>query len=187
MKRYNITVGAPTSAGGKVSTGNSCSVIDGVATAYEGDKCWCPACASEGVIALDGPRLSETWDGREVALSDDLCLCKCSPPPRLIAAQSRVYQMVDTEWHATEVNAAAEKVAILNSAGASAASVADGIPLALLDPKTEEPYRNRRYRLELRHKAIEGTTDANGFTQPLTAAERAAIVRWHIADQTAAA
>ena len=26
-------------------------------------------------------------DGRRVALSDDLCICKCDPPPKLVASQ----------------------------------------------------------------------------------------------------
>jgi hypothetical protein len=57
----------------------------------------------------------------------------------------------------------------------------------LLDPKTEEPCKYRRYRLELKDKVIEGTTDQNGATRPLTATERAAIVRWHVDDESATA
>lgn len=187
MKRYNITVGAATTAGGKVITGNSSHVLDGVPAAYEGDKCSCPACGSEGVIALDGPRLSETWDGREVALSDDLCICKCSPPPRLIAAQDRVYQIVDSDWLASEGAARALAASKLNTAGSSAATAVEGIPLVLLNPETDEPYKHRRYKVELRDAVIEGTTDQHGATRPLTAAERAAVVRWHVENENAPA
>ena len=30
-------------------------------------------------------------DGRQQALSDDLCQCGCSSPPRLVASQTRSY------------------------------------------------------------------------------------------------
>lgn len=105
MQRYYITLGAPTSANGKVTSANHLDTIDDVPVALEGDTCWCPACNSEGVIGLNGPRLGETFDGREVALNDDLCLCKCTPPPRLLASQTLAYQIIDTYQHAAGVDA----------------------------------------------------------------------------------
>lgn len=98
VDRYLITLGAPTTAGGKVASGSRFRTINGLPVAREGDICWCPACLSEGVIEPDGPRLDESVDGRLVALHDDLCRCKCSPPPRLVAAQSVVCQSIDSDW-----------------------------------------------------------------------------------------
>ena len=97
LTRYLITIGAATTAGGKVTSGSAFLSINDAAVALEGDTVWCPACASEGVIALDGPRLSSTFEDREEALDGDLCLCKCSPPPRLVASQSFECQEVDTD------------------------------------------------------------------------------------------
>lgn len=97
LDRYFITLGAPTSAGGKVTSANHTKVIDGAPVALAGDSCWCPACGSDGVIGLDGPRLSDLVEGREIALGDDLCLCGCSPPPRLIASQTLVCQTIDSD------------------------------------------------------------------------------------------
>jgi hypothetical protein len=54
------------------------------------------------------------------------------------------------------------------------------MPILLLDPATDEPFENRRYRLELADKVIEGTTDQNGATTPLTSAERASVITWHV-------
>lgn len=88
------------------------------------------------------------------------------------------------DWHAAKAGEVAETAAKLNTGGSSAEPTSDGVPLVLLDPRTEEPYRNRRYNLEFNDKIIEGTTDQNGATKPLTAAERAAIVRWYIKDET---
>ncbi|WP_294737523.1 PAAR domain-containing protein [uncultured Pseudomonas sp.] len=95
MKRYHITVGAKTTADGTVRTGNARCSIDGMAQSVEGDEIDCPACESTGVIVCDGPRRVDRIDGRNAALNDDLCHCKCDPPPRLIANQRRSSQTIE--------------------------------------------------------------------------------------------
>jgi len=95
IKRYYITLGAGTTAGGKVTTASSFMSINGVKAALDGDKVWCEQCHAEGHIALDGPRLSSTCNGRQYALGDDLCICKCNPPPRLVAVQTHSSQIID--------------------------------------------------------------------------------------------
>ncbi|QGZ30998.1 PAAR domain-containing protein [Stutzerimonas stutzeri] len=92
MRRYHITVGSPTTAGGSVVTGWERSTLNGKHLAREGDTVACPACGATGTIACTGPRLQETFEGRLAALEGDLCLCKCSPPPRLVANQTLRYQ-----------------------------------------------------------------------------------------------
>lgn len=69
--RYNgVTVGMPPA--------NIC---------YEGDPVACPACKSIGVTKCVPPyRRSTGYDGRQANLDGDLCICKCSPPPRLKAS-----------------------------------------------------------------------------------------------------
>jgi uncharacterized Zn-binding protein involved in type VI secretion len=177
--RYFITLGTPTTAGGKVTTANHFETIEGVPLALAGDSCWCPACDSEGVISPDGPRLGDSFEGRELALADDLCICRCSPPPRLVAAQTFMYQTIDSDWHAEQAVAAATAAATANAA-ARRAGPGDRIPLVLIDPDTQEPIRHRRYRLELATGPIEGTTDQHGWTRPLSAAERDAVLAWHV-------
>lgn len=186
MQRYTITLGATTTANGKVSSASHVDTIDGALVALDGDKCWCPTCNAEGLIVLDGPRLSDTFDGREVALSDDLCMCKCSPPPRLVATQDFVYQVVDGEQYAATADAALATAAGLNSADHRSAAP-DGVPFVLLDPRTQEPYAHRPYRLSLADGVIEGVTGPGGATRPLTAAERAAIVAWQVEGEHPAA
>jgi uncharacterized Zn-binding protein involved in type VI secretion len=97
LKRYLITLGAPTTAGGKVTSAHHFMSINGVKVALEGDKVSCPNCNSEGIIKPDGPRLRELFNGKQVALNDDLCLCGCNPPPRLVAAQTSVCQSINAE------------------------------------------------------------------------------------------
>lgn len=97
MKRYNITTGATTTAGGKVISGLEGTSFNGEMIAREGDLVACPACGTEGVIALIGPHLHEDWGGRQAALEGDLCLCKCDPSPKLIANQHSKSQVFETQ------------------------------------------------------------------------------------------
>lgn len=88
MRRYDIVKGDATTAGGVVQGGDGNDLIGECEQAYEQDPVWCPACKSMGKIVCDGPRISTTGpDGRQAALSDDLCVCRCPMPPRLVASQ----------------------------------------------------------------------------------------------------
>ncbi|MCK6187604.1 PAAR domain-containing protein [Pseudomonas sp. EYE_354] len=94
MRRYLITRGAKTTAGGTVVDGLRGFGINGVEIALEGHEVRCPACQTAGAIVCVGPRLKMDAHGRKVALSDDICLCKCDPAPRLITDQFDRYQTV---------------------------------------------------------------------------------------------
>ncbi|KVD50867.1 hypothetical protein WS61_29815 [Burkholderia sp. ABCPW 11] len=92
MRRYDIVKGDTTTVGGIVQGGDGADLIDGREQAYEHDPVWCPVCKTLGKIGCTGPRISTTGpDGREAALSDDLCLCACPTPPKLVASQSVSY------------------------------------------------------------------------------------------------
>lgn len=95
MRRYHITLGASTTAGGKVTSASSHGSINGVRIALEGDTVTCPACKTTGKIVCIGPRIPESWNGKQVALEDDLCLCGCGPPPKLQPSQSLKCQVID--------------------------------------------------------------------------------------------
>ncbi|QPS46294.1 PAAR domain-containing protein [Burkholderia humptydooensis] len=92
MRRHDIVKGDLTTVGGIVQGGDGGDLLNGREQAYEHDPVLCPACKTIGKIACDGPRISSTGpDGRQAALSDDLCICLCSPPPKLVASQSTSY------------------------------------------------------------------------------------------------
>ncbi|WP_338060172.1 PAAR domain-containing protein [Burkholderia vietnamiensis] len=92
VRRYDILKGDRTTLDGTVMGGDSNDMIGDREQAYEEDEVWCSACHSAGRIVCDGPRLSMKGpDGREGALSDDLCVCKCSVPPRLLPSQYSAY------------------------------------------------------------------------------------------------
>ncbi|MRW92676.1 hypothetical protein GJ699_22005 [Duganella sp. FT80W] len=182
MQRYHITLGASTSAGGKVISASSCCSINGIAVALEGDTLLCPACRSQGKIRIFGPRIPESWNGKQVALQDDLCVCKCTPPPRLIANQSLKCQSVGgapaDDHTATQTASAAREEMQSAALGDDAQQVA----LRFLDELTQAPLDAKRYRLELSDKVIEGVTDSHGYTQPITAADRSQLLAWQLLD-----
>jgi uncharacterized Zn-binding protein involved in type VI secretion len=107
MKRHTLTLGASTTAGGKVISASSHGSINGVMIALEEDMIFCPACKSQGKIVCTGPRIPETWNGKNVALENDLCLCGCPSPPKLVPNQSVRYQVIgESETDMPQVDAA---------------------------------------------------------------------------------
>lgn len=105
MKRHTITEGAKTTAGGVVIIGSGYNAINGARIALESDLVYCKACRSCGHILCVGPRIQETWDGRQIALEDDLCICGCTPPPRLIPSQHVHYQTINGDGTITQTEA----------------------------------------------------------------------------------
>ncbi|UGQ47626.1 PAAR domain-containing protein [Massilia endophytica] len=185
MRRYHITLGAKTTAGGVVTSATSLCSINGVLMAVEGDTVNCPACKSVGRIMCDGPRLSERWNGKQAALSDDLCICGCHPPPRLLAIQTQKSQLIETEG---DDLSPAETQRLAESRRPSSAATEEAVSLRLMDQASREPYRNLPYRLELSSgQVIEGVTDGNGLTRPLTAFERSGLLAWHVTPAAAPA
>jgi uncharacterized Zn-binding protein involved in type VI secretion len=90
--RYDIMDGDTTTARGRVIAASRRDLLDGREIAYEGDPVVCPACGTIGKIVCVGERPNETGPGnKRAALSGDLCVCKCSPAPRLIALQRRSF------------------------------------------------------------------------------------------------
>jgi uncharacterized Zn-binding protein involved in type VI secretion len=88
MQRYLILNGDKTTANGTVVAAPTTIQFMGRDIAHEGDDVQCPACHTTGKIRCDGPRQVMTApDGRHAALSDDLCICKCEPAPKLVASQ----------------------------------------------------------------------------------------------------
>ncbi|TGP40306.1 PAAR domain-containing protein [bacterium M00.F.Ca.ET.228.01.1.1] len=96
VKRFYICKGDTTTAGGTVLESSSVMHCDGRPLAFEGDAVACPACNSTGRIVCEGARWPMSGpDGRQAALDDDICLCRCNPLPRLIASQRMMAMTMD--------------------------------------------------------------------------------------------
>lgn len=190
MKRFHITLGATTSNGGVVVSASSPCSVAGVKLALEGDRIACPVCRTEGRIEARGARISEACNGREAALQDDVCACKCVPAPRLVANQSHKFQWVDAGG-GTAVSTAPPRVDRRNVQAASGAAIVwpskatlhGALPLRFFDVKRHAAIAEQAYRLEFPYKVIEGVTDSDGFTQIIEAADRAVLMAWQIAGE----
>ncbi|MGF6572559.1 Zn-binding Pro-Ala-Ala-Arg (PAAR) domain-containing protein, incolved in TypeVI secretion [Paraburkholderia fungorum] len=89
MHRKMIVQGDKTTKNGVVTTGDPTMTCGGKPLAFVGAEVSCPACNSTGKIANVMPYMPMTFcGGKQVALEDDICLCKCDPAPKLIASQS---------------------------------------------------------------------------------------------------
>jgi uncharacterized Zn-binding protein involved in type VI secretion len=195
LRRYHIRAGATTTAGGVVRASSDWKKLNGVPLAREGDAVDCPACGAQGVIKCVMPRQSDRFQGKEYALSDDLCICGCNPPPKLIADQNFKYQTI---VFASEAPAAAstteeqpEKAAAQTGYAAKAApshvesaAKADMRPLRFVVRATGQAHANRSYRLDLTGgKVVQGSTDASGCTKPLTQDELVALRSWQASER----
>lgn len=87
MRRYFIALGDKTTAGGVVTQGDESWRNHGKPLAYHGARIFCPACKTVGYICNVPPYRPMTSKGKQIALENDICICKCKPPPRLIASQ----------------------------------------------------------------------------------------------------
>jgi hypothetical protein len=43
-----------------------------------------------------GPSWPTTFDGQQVAVENDLCICGCNPPPRLVASANDMFMTFDS-------------------------------------------------------------------------------------------
>ena len=111
-------------------------------------------------------------------IADDLCLCRCPSPPRLIAIQSLKCQSV--EGGSVISPEAAASLARQQIQSDALKDPKDQIVLRLLDDYSQQPLAARRYRLEFSDKVVEGQTDSDGYTAPFDAADRKQLVAWQV-------
>jgi uncharacterized Zn-binding protein involved in type VI secretion len=153
MKRNLIVVGDKTTADGVVQNGMSAGFNNGTPLAYHGSRVYCPACKSEGYVAAWGPSWPMSFDGKQVALENDLCICQCNPPPRLVASHDDMSQTFE-----------AHELAALGYA-------ADGSSVAEMESENRAFDRYFRF-VDENGAPVTGirvhVTDASGSTSPVT-------------------
>ena len=165
MRRYTITLGARTTAGGSVVTASGSGTIEGVPIALEGDLIQCPVCKSSGKILCVGPRIPEISDGRHVALENDLCVCRCTPMPRLLTIQTMRSQVIKDTGRALAGGGPRDTAAALPRREMGAFNER----FVLLDHETGAPLPNKEYAVVRASGMLEfGTSDAQGRTHLLS-------------------
>ncbi len=115
MRRNFILQGDLTTAGGVVAEGLPVVNFDGRGAAFEGAPIDCPACKSRGLLKCVAPRRPYTLpNGRQIALENDLCLCRCHPPPKLKASQNFAgMDFTSDEWAGLSQGQAAAPAAVV--------------------------------------------------------------------------
>jgi uncharacterized Zn-binding protein involved in type VI secretion len=157
MRRFYLREGDKSTAGGTVLEGFKHCTIYGVAQTFVGAKVYCPACKHTGEIVANGPRLKDTIMGKDAALSDDLCACKCARWPVLLPSQDTDYQDIIIKPDQTAKHGAPD--------GARSALVHDE-RYVLRDRRTGKPLVNVAYRLvSASGETVEGVTDGTGSTR----------------------
>lgn len=160
-------VGDKTTAGGEVLDGSPTCTWHNKIRAFNGSSIKCPACRSIGKLKVNTPRQDTSPEGETFALNGDLCICKCSPAPTLLASQS---------------------IAMYNNAGGSVAAPAFSSSAVwsasdtfwqdqhdqhfhLHDETTGEPLAKCHYRINCNGKSIDGITNEEGMTAKVSANE----------------
>ncbi|WP_249172134.1 PAAR domain-containing protein [Burkholderia vietnamiensis] len=143
-QRALLRKGDESSAGGVVLEGIENVRHYGVARTFVGAEVFCPACNSIGYIEAQGQRLPMSMFGKEQALEDDICRCKCDPPPRMIASQHTAVQNFDSAIQAARSPAgnsgygiaAGAAVVGTATAWASTSAPASAAPTSAAEPST---------------------------------------------------
>lgn len=91
ITRTYLIKGDKADNGAVIVDGSPDTTYHGIPVAREGDPVFCPVCKRPGVVACTGPRWPYSDNGKEMALSGDICLCGCPKPPVFFA--SRPYTM----------------------------------------------------------------------------------------------
>lgn len=158
MKRHFIVLGDTTTAGGTVKQGEDKSPLQGKPLSYHGAEVYCSACKSVGHISGVAPFRPMKLFGKQIALENDLCMCQCNPPPKLVASQQVAYMSFDSDGAA--------------SAGGTGATPQTSQQFddhyVILD-RNERPIANKAYGIRRANGSMEyGTTDAKGHTHLLS-------------------
>lgn len=149
-----------------------------IATLYM--KTWCTACRQEGFIAPKGPRWPGTGpNGNPWALSGDINVCGCNPPPVFHA--ERGMSMTLTAENIASLAASPEgsgPVAAVAPTPPPVAEATHSRRFFISDSTTGEPLRNRDYIAYVAGVRQTGKTDDNGYALISTDGEQ--MVKIHI-------
>ncbi|WP_174903464.1 PAAR domain-containing protein [Burkholderia pseudomultivorans] len=176
MERYFIRIGDKTTSGGTVLQGKDSFKHHGKAVAYAGAQVSCPACQTVGTIENIPPYRTMLLNGKQIALSDDLCICKCSPAPRLLASQSTGFMSLSGST-ITKIEPGVER----GSSSASTEPPRLNDRFKLYDHATGNPLVNKEYAILRSNGTVEhGVTDRDGCTHLLSSTTESETVHIYI-------
>lgn len=180
VRRWLTDAGRST-AGGVPKASSEAMTHMGNKCILDGDSIYCPKCKTTGYVKHVKPD-ANAWlisVGNGVSkmqcLSDDLCICKCTPPPRMIASDIETEQTA-CHVHSSEIVGDAVHWYIATGNDPSAIGITHDQRFKLTDENTGEPISGQSYVLECNGHTVEGETDADGMTQAIHAKSGASQV-----------
>lgn len=181
--RRIVRHGDKTTAGGTVIAPGTNYTIMGLQIANVHCQVECPACNGKGSIQSVPPMPTYfDYDGVRAAFDGDLCICNCSPHPRLLSSL--------TNWGASSYESpisstpAAADWLIFAGHSPEDHGIAANQCFQIVDEASAEPLANFRYQLDCDGQLHSGVTDAQGFTQKIHSLEAGAIVSVYLGTPT---
>ncbi|WP_230945986.1 PAAR domain-containing protein [Burkholderia territorii] len=167
MRRHFIRIGDKTTVGGTVNQGEESFKHHGIALAYQGAEVYCTACKSVGKIVNTPPYRPMLLRGKQVALENDICACKCNPAPRLLSSQNTAFMSFDSDESA-RTGFLPDRKFPSNASGQSCAIRFDDC-FKIFDASTNRPLAHTEYAILRADGDIEhGVTNGDGHTHLLS-------------------
>ena len=159
---YHVVEGDP------LDSGNNSEVIEGLRDctiegpdgryrnqAFIGHRAYCGACESAGPIA-GGPgtpgynlRMYDATIRAREAVEGDIVVCKCSPPPRIIAVYGRSSSIHDVDRSANSTASATDAMRVLGAAASGALAAAADKVLRRTNPAAYRQWNAcRQYEIQ---------------------------------------
>jgi uncharacterized Zn-binding protein involved in type VI secretion len=159
MANPYITLGSPTTGGGKIISGQSSFLIEGKAIACVGDKASCPKHKCVATIVAGDNHMLVMGKAAAQHNSPLSCGCKCIGDQNLT---------VGDNGGGLGIFSKTESSKAITNGFTSTNSKQYGHQFQLKDELTGEPLANICYEITKNGEAIHGTTDENGFTELIT-------------------
>lgn len=153
-----ITLGSPTTGGGKIISADSSFIIDGKAIACVGDKATCPKHQCIATILAGDNHMIIMGKPAAQHNSPLSCGCKCIGDQHLVVGDNGGGSRASSQVLRQPIASSFVK----NN------SEEYGHQFQLKDQLTGEPLVNVCYEIIKNGEAIHGTTDENGFTELVT-------------------
>ena len=137
-----------------------------LATVYM--QTYCHACKKSGFICPSGPRLPGTAEnGKQHALSGDINICDCKPPPAFFAVRNMTESITTSDIERMDAVYNPVDKPLASSARVPTPDVYDQYFL-LRDERTGDPLIRMPYKITTEDgQEVEGHTDASGHTQKI--------------------
>ena len=155
MANPYITLGSPTTGGGKIISGQSSFLIEGKAIACVGDKASCPKHKCVATIMAGDNHMLVMGKAAAQHNSPLSCGCKCIGDQNLTVGDNGGGLGIFSKTESSEA---------ITNGFASTNSKQYGHQFQLKDELTGEPLANICYEITKNGEVIHGITDENGFT-----------------------